>query len=499
VTQNTATAFWVTFLLTCKALMVLNENNETYGAVKVLGLRGMAMEAPDKNKVKPINRMKSMYALRAEVDKMYAKAEQAKSTGKKVAWVMVSAWIEPILSAMDVLTVSPENYGTVCASASKAAPYLEISDAEGFPSHLCGYARNSYGYVVNMMENGGNVPPNAPMGGMPRPDLLVGSGEICDARFKWFQSLGHYFNAPVWVIETYSPGLRESLEPGNDELNIQFMVKNLREFVKFLESFLGRKMDWDRLDAINLGTDRVKVIRWEINRLRRAARPGPMHSRDFWSSVGAALYSDDDGVISGFQKMKDEVQDRIKKGIAGINAEEKFRLSFDGLPPYHSLNIFDQLAEKGWNFVTEYHYIPRTPVNIDLSKISDPLERFVRLRYQSTNTVLDMEFEPEEAALIREEILRTGSSPRMDVKRYRDAQVDGIVMHVLLSCRGGSYYLPELQQKAMDILKIPTLVIEGDIVDASSFNQVEIMKRAEAFEETMLYYRQVRKEAGMSW
>jgi benzoyl-CoA reductase/2-hydroxyglutaryl-CoA dehydratase subunit BcrC/BadD/HgdB len=260
-------------------------------------------------------------------------------------------------------------------------------------------------------------------------------------------------------------------------------------------------MDWDKLNAINLGTDRIKRIRWEINRLRRA-RPGPMHSRDHWSSMSAALFhgTDDNAVLTGFQNLRDEVKERIDKGIAGINAEEKFRLSFEGLPPWHSLNIFDKLAERGWNFITENQYNPRTPVKIDISKYSDPLKRLARLRYfQSTNNLLEVEFTPEEAAKIREEILRTGSSPRMDVRRIRDYQCDGLVMHILLSCRGGSYDLPAFQQKVMDVLKVPALVIQGDIVDASSFNQAEILQRAEAFEETMLYYRKARKEAGMPW
>jgi len=51
----------------------------------------------------------------------------------------------------------------------------------------------------------------------------------------------------------------------------------------------------------------------------------------------------------------------------------------------------------------------------------------------------------------------------------------------------------------MDILKVPALVIEGDMVDASLFNPAEILKKAEAFEETMVYYRQVRKDLGMPW
>src|SRR5512135_1389228 len=174
-----------------------------------------------------------MYALRAEVDKMYSAGEQASTAGKPVAWVMLGQWAEPILSAMDVLTVYPENYGSVCAAAGKAPPFLEISDAEGFPSHLCGYARNCFGYSVKMRALGGRVPADAPMGGMPAPNFLVASSEICDARFKWFQALGRYFEAPVWAIETPYPSLKEGLEEGVDERNVAFLVRQLREFVAY--------------------------------------------------------------------------------------------------------------------------------------------------------------------------------------------------------------------------------------------------------------------------
>jgi hypothetical protein len=53
----------------------------------------------EQTKIKTINRLKSMYALRAEVDKMYAAGEDATSTGKPVAWVMLGQWAEPILTA----------------------------------------------------------------------------------------------------------------------------------------------------------------------------------------------------------------------------------------------------------------------------------------------------------------------------------------------------------------------------------------------------------------
>jgi benzoyl-CoA reductase subunit B len=440
-----------------------------------------------------------MYALRAEVDKMYQSGENARAEGKLVAWVMLGQWAEPILAAMDIITIYPENYGSVCAAAGKAMPYLAISDGEGFPGHICGYARNCIGYSVKMLESG-TIPPEAPLGGMPKPDLLVASAEICDARFKWFQALGRYFNAPVWVIETSYPGLRESLEEGSDERSIQFIINHLKEFVEFLEKLQHKKMDWDELDSIARGMAGINRLRWEINRLRRA-RPGPMHSRDFWSSMSAALFrgSDPRVVTSGFAKLRDEIQERIAKRIGGLNGEEKFRLSFDGLPPWHNLNIFDKLAEQGWNFVIESNYKPWVPVNLDLSQFNDPLERYVHERYQSTNNLLEVEYTPAEAAAIREEILRSGTSPQLDVKHVRDCQCDGVVIHILLSCRSASYKLYAFQQKVMDVLKVPALVIEGDIVDASLFNPAEVLKKAEAFQEAMMYYKQVRRESGMDW
>ncbi len=454
------------------------------------------METQEKTKKRAINRLKSMYALRAEVDKMYEGGDE----GKPVAWVMLGQWAEPILTAMDILSIYPENYGSVCAAAGKATPYLEISDAEGYPNHLCGYARNCFGYSVKMLEKGGAIPDEAPMGGMTRPNIMIASAEICDARFKWFQALGRYFNAPLWAIESPSTGLKESLEKGADDRAIQFLVKQLKDFVNYLERLLGKKMDWDKFDEISREKAALNRIRWEINQLRKA-HPGPMHSKDFWSSMSAALFrgSDLKTVTDGFLKLKEEVKERAEKGISALNVEERFRLSFDGLPPWHSLNIFDQLAEKGWNFVIESNYKPFIPVNIDVNKYSDPMERYVRERYQSTNNLLEVEYTADEASEIRDEIERTGTSPRLAVKHVRDCQCDGVVIHILLSCRSASFNLCSFQQKVMDLLKVPALVMEGDMVDASLFNPNEILKKADAFEETMAHYRQVRKDLGMEW
>jgi len=452
-------------------------------------------------KTRPLNRLKSMYALRAEVDKMYEAGGEAKAAGRPVAWVMLEGWANPILSAMDVISVYPENYSSLCAAAKLAGPFLERAESEGYPTHLCGYARTCVGYSARMVELDGQIPPEAPAGGMPKPTLLVSSGEVCDARFKWFQSLGRYFDAPVWTLESPSPTARESLTPGTYERNVQFLTNELKQFVNFLEKLLGKKMDWSRLNFTGEGTNEINRLRWEINQLRKA-RPGPMHTRDFWSVMSSALYrggADPTAIVEGHKKLYDEVKYRVDHGIAGINRPEKYRIAFEGLPPWHSLGFLDDLAERGWNFVCESAYSPRRPINIDLSNVSDPIERYVRSRYRSLADSIVDEFGPEEAPGVIAEVKQEGSARRLRLRHIREYQCDGVVLHVLLSCRAASSGLSLFSDQLLDVYKVPSLIIEGDIIDTSLFNPAEALRKAETFEETMEYYRKVRKDMGLEW
>jgi benzoyl-CoA reductase/2-hydroxyglutaryl-CoA dehydratase subunit BcrC/BadD/HgdB len=396
---------------------------------------------------------------------MYQRGLVAAAEGKPVAWCMVNWWQgDPILKAMDVATIYPEDYGAVCAAFGTAQGYLERSATDGFPSHMCGYARNCLGYTGRMMDTGG-IPKEAPMGGMARPTLLLGSGSLCDARYKWFQSLGRYFDAPLWVLELPHPGVKEGLTPGAHEVNIKFIVAQLGEFVPFLEKNLGKKMDWNRLDEIT--NDTVEMNNWwyKVNELRRT-RPGPMHSRDF-----------------------NEIKERVDNKVSAINTSERYRLAFLELPPWHSLGFFDKLAERGWNFVIEsWAYHPPKP--IDLKGVANPLERLARYSYHWLTGYYRQAYDAGEW---------WGYFAYPYMEYVRDYQCDGVVLHPLLSCRTATNHLTLVADRLMKKLKVPSLVIEGDIVDLKLFDPAGALNKAETFEETMDYYKKVRKEAGFGW
>lgn len=437
-----------------------------------------------------INRLQSMYALRANINRMYQKGVEASKAGKPTAWCMVNWWeADPILLAMDVELVYPENFGAACAAAGVAQEYLQGSDSSGFPNHMCGYARNCFGYADKLQETG-DIPPEAPMGGMAKPTLLVSSGALCDARVKWFQALGRYLDAPVWAVELPHPGVVESLHDDSGTRAINFMAQDLREFVIFLEHLLGKKMDWDKLDEITNDLIRINEVWYQINEMRKA-RPCPMHSRDFWSCMNASLYpaGDPKASLKLYQDMYQEVKTRVENKIGSVS-NEKYRLAFAELPPWHDLRIFDELAERGWNFVIEsWAYHPPKPME-GYEKISDTLERIAMQTYRwFTGYFQD--------ALKAKEYMGYFSYPYLEFTRTY--QCDGALLHPLLSCRTATNHLTLVEDRLKGKLRVPSLVAEGDIVDLKLFNHNETMQHAEVFEEVMNSYRAIRKEEGMEW
>jgi len=262
------------------------------------------------------------------------------------------------------------------------------------------------------------------------------------------------------------------------------MVEELREFVIFLEHLLDKKMDWDRLEELIDDTVEMNLVWHEVNELRKA-KPCSMHSRDFWSSMPASLYMAGNPKTTAdlYRKMYDQVKERVDNKIGALPIDEKYRLVFAELPPWHSLGFFDQLAERGWNFVYEsWNYHPPKP--IDLSKISDPLERIARYTYQWLTGYYTDAFKAGEW---------WGYFAYPYLEKVKEYKCDGVVLHPLLTCRTATNHLMLLQDRLMKKLKIPSLIVEGDIVDLKLFDPADALRKAETFEETMDHYKRVRQ------
>jgi benzoyl-CoA reductase/2-hydroxyglutaryl-CoA dehydratase subunit BcrC/BadD/HgdB len=418
--------------------------------------------------------------------KMLKKAQAAYQDGRPVGWSMLT-WYEGelIAQAMGIELVFPENYGALCAALRCAEPYLEQCDSDGFPTTLCGYARNCLGYASLLAGNDMIPPPDAPKGGMPTPTLLIGSGAVCDGRFKWFQALKRYLDVPVWTLERPQTGIQEFYLPDHKENAVRMITSHLREFVTFLEHTLGWKMNWDRLEEMVSQTLKTLDLAHQVDLLRKAI-PSPMVSQDFYAIMIPHLYLPYDPEAYDFCKeVFAEVKQRVDKGIAAV-PNEQYRMMFAELPPWHSLGFFDKLAERyGIAFVYEswgYH----APVPIpqeQLVDVTDPLEIIARLTYGKYTEYYGI--------AKNYDFTTSRTSPyAMAATEYR---ADGMMLHPLFSCRPATYDLLAHKNILAQRFKVPSVIIEGDIVDLRVFNEAEALSRMEAFVETMEDYRQQRE------
>ena len=426
--------------------------------------------------------------------KMLKKAIEAQQEGRPIGWSMATWWHgEIVAKAMGMELVFPENYGAFCASLRQAEPHLERCEAEGFPATLCGYARNCIGYAGMMVDNDMSIPEGAPGGGLAKPNMLLASGAACDARYKWFQTLSRYFDGvPIWTLDLPQGGSRESFLPGSKEISIRYMVEHLKEYVAFLENLLGKKMDYDRLDEMADQALKTLGLAYQVDLLRRAV-PSPAVGQDFWALMIPHLYMPDDPEAYAFyEKVYDEVKYKVDNKIAAI-PNEKYRVLFAELPPWHSLGFFDDLAERygiaivmeSWN----YHAIRPIP-EAELARVTNPLEKIARLSYRKWTEYNDVAVKYN---------VDPGFFGGAYLQYAPDYRADGFFAHPLMSCRPATYTLLNTRNTLEEKLKVPGVVIPGDIIDLRVFNEEQAFSMIEAFLETMDEYREKRKAAGMPW
>ena len=162
---------------------------------------------------------------------------EAKTTKeKKIAWLTSGAPVE-FLFAMDVIPIYPENYAAMCAANHQSIELMEAAEAEGFSQDICAYARTDFGADITQ---------GGPVGGLPAPDFLVCSTNICKTVIKWYEVIARKYDVPLFIVDT--PFLHDGL---TDDL-VKYTATQFRDLEKFLADFLGRPFDHDRFEEVLL-------------------------------------------------------------------------------------------------------------------------------------------------------------------------------------------------------------------------------------------------------
>lgn len=411
----------------------------------------------------------------------------AKAQGKPVAYCFIVNCYDEIIRAMDIVPAWAESYSGICAAKRDAGRFLEKAEAEDFSRSLCSYATCGLGFDIWRNELKGEMPPDAPWGGIARPDIILGTGQmLCDPRYKWPQAVQHYMqDVPAYIGGFYWPPFEEGIDRREvEKYYVKYAVQELRGAITFIEKHTQRKMDWDKLEELVDLVDRTWDMFIEAYELRKAT-PTPMDTGDAMNTmVPLAFMLGTQGAYDFYKDLYDELKAKNEKK-EGVVAEEKYRLLWGaGLPSWFALSDFQYFNGKGAVFPVERTYREAERIaGLDLPRVSDPLER-IALRW--------IRYWTHWYDRARQ---RPGSIPEVErlIEYIEDYQIDGVVFHQAFSCRtwhSGIILQAEVLRKMYR--EIPILFLEGDIVDISSYNEIDTHLRIDSFIETVETFKNKR-------
>ncbi len=425
------------------------------------------MQEKEQKKTTAVKGTETARKIRGLVKDIYRSAHEAKAEGKKVAYFMVSSHYDEIVRAMDVVPLPTENYAGLCAAKRDMDRFLLQAEADGYSQVLCSYARIGLGFDSMRKELGG-IPENSPDGGMPLPDMMLGSSAVCDPRFKWYQAAGRYFEVPTFSMDVVAPPVHCDLAAVRDYY-IRYQKEQMQGLIEFLERQTGKKMDKERLwETIRLG-DEAWRLWYEIDRLRVAV-PCPMPAQDHFSiMVAGHYYSGTQRAVDFYQELYDEVKHKVEKGM-GVIPEEKYRILYGGgLPPWHTLWIFNYFESFGAVFVIENVYRGFDPVEVP-SHVKDPVE------YLAWRTFLRYTQRHERA--------RAGSGNPIVEKLLDiigDYRIDGVVFHACRSCRATTVGQVHMKNVLGSYTDIPMMQLVSDMVDLRDYSEAQWKAQIGAF------------------
>ncbi|MFC1859083.1 2-hydroxyacyl-CoA dehydratase subunit D [Thermodesulfobacteriota bacterium] len=411
---------------------------------------------------------------------MYQGGHEAKQRGEKVAWIMVGTNI-PILRAMNVYPIFPENYTAFCAAKRAQEPFLERAEEEGYSHNICGYARLGLGFA-SLKNELGRIPDFAPEGGMADPDMLISGTYNCDTRYKWFQAFNRYMNTPLFLHDSllYQGGWHQQFLPfppmdvdpvGTREAYLRFEIDNLKLLIEFLEQHTGQKLDLDRLDEIERHYHAVHSTWWEVFEMRRAI-PCPIPTGDSLAAQVPYFFMPwEPAALDFYHRLAAEVRQRVEQGV-GVVPEERFRLIFGkGLPPWHSLFIFNMFEQHGAVTVFDLCYWPGPPQEVEEP---DPLRRMALKGW-------------ERWRVYHERAQGGCGDPSLQVllDAIKDYQAEGVIYHLPRSCRFtmlGTMFEGRVVQEQTGV---PSLYLESDIIDIRDFSEGQMRTQIESFMEML--------------
>ena len=369
---------------------------------------------------------------------------------KKVAWFSSGAPIE-ILQALDFFLYTPDNHAALCGARRLGAPYSEIAEDQGYSRDICSYARTDFGAFLSNQT---------PVGKIPRPDIIVVCSNICQTILHWYQAMGVYYQAPVFIIDT--PFLFDEARPHD----VEFVKNQLEELIPIAEEISGNTLTEKKLKQAVYNGKTCSDLWCEI--LHRAEhRPAPVSGFDAFVLMGPVVaMRGEPAAIDFYHQVLKEIDQRIENGV-GVVKNEKHRILWDNLPIWYRLSWLSKtLAELGIVVaISNYTYGWAEP-----AQYMDPTRPLEGIAKTYLHSHLNRS---------------AGYKLKSMKKMIADFHLDGVLFHSDRSCKPYSLGQMDQSQRLLGEEGVACLTLECDHNDDRIFSEGQVLTRLQAFAEML--------------
>ncbi len=366
-----------------------------------------------------------------------------------VAWV-TSGFPMEVLRPLGFHVVYPENHAALCSAQRRLPGLAEAAENEGYSRDLCSYARNDIGAALSG---------ETPVGRLPKPDLLCCCTNICQTTLYWYRALAEHFRVPLVLVDT--PFVYGTASPHA----MQYVRDQLDELVEVAQRISGHHVSREQLVDVATKAHEATLLWGECLAESRHA-PAPWTGIDgfFHMAPVVALRGTDDATAY-YRMLRDELQDRVRRGIGGLK-NEKHRLLWDNLPMWFWVReLSTLLAARGFNIVCTSYTNAWAEAGSGMVP-SDPIASAAQCY---THIILNQDLKN------RLEIL---------TRLSRDYGAHGAILHSDRSCKPYSIGQIDLKNRLQNDVGIRVLLFEADHGDPRAFAQEPGENRLTAFMES---------------
>lgn len=374
----------------------------------------------------------------------------------------------------DVYPLTGEPYGaSIAFNKEFALQCQEATEKKGFARDLCSYMRNYWGSILlNKYVFGGDF---------PKPNFIW-QDHICCSHAKWYQVVSELEGGiPSYCIDV-------SVGPYNEltESRINYVVEQMNDGIEWLEKITGRKYDDKKLIQAVYNECRATSLWAEICELNRAI-PAPLEEKTMYSLYVLGTLMKHSKIVSDFyEELREEVKDRVKRGIAAI-PNEKCRVITDTQPPWAFLSVFRYMEKYGcvsigslytfaligaWEIDKNGNFVHRRTPQEKGIVIKD---REHALRILAEWNLSKPEWQHFYSPQLKSEMM---------IKIVKQWKVDGVMLHYNRGCEGLSLGIAE-NRLAIAKEGIPIMTFEGNMGDEREFDMPRTIARIDAFMETL--------------